>query len=73
MPVILCTVPGEMWKVSPGDISKMTDQLIRVLRDDELFARLRRNTLVKAPDYDGQKCVDRMEAKYEELMRAAGR
>jgi glycosyltransferase involved in cell wall biosynthesis len=54
-----------------GDTDTMAKNMVSVLTDDALRRRLRDAALARGQDFDGWKCVQRMQEKYEEIM--AGR
>ena len=54
----------------PGDYAKMAELILRVLRDDALCDRLRKNVLVRIRDFDMKRTIDVMEATYERIAAA---
>ena len=48
----------------------MTQQLLCALTQPAVRNRLSAAAREKSNDFDGQKCIDRMQSKYEEIMHS---
>ncbi|MCK5850199.1 MAG: glycosyltransferase family 4 protein [Kiritimatiellae bacterium] len=55
-----------MFKV--GDPEDMANKLAQVLTNKELTKSLRANALKKSKDFDGMKCIETMQNKYEDIV-----
>jgi glycosyltransferase involved in cell wall biosynthesis len=53
-----------------GDSRGMARSITRVLEDDALAEKLRKNALARSRDFDGHKCVAEMQRIYEEIAAA---
>lgn len=53
---------------APGDVEALARLTLKVLADPDLARRLRRNALARIKDFDMQRCLAKMEAKYEALV-----
>jgi L-malate glycosyltransferase len=63
--VILDDVTG--FVVAPGDIKKMAEAVLRLLKDDEMAARFGENARKRAEEeFDTEKNIKRVEALFEE-------
>jgi glycosyltransferase involved in cell wall biosynthesis len=56
----------------PGDVSRMSEQLQRVLADGELGARLRQAAQELASKFDGHKTIETMQNTYDMIMKERG-
>ena len=47
----------------------MASELKRILRDDTLRHGLAARAKERGKDFEGQRCIDRLQAKYDEIMQ----
>lgn len=52
----------------PGDAAAMAAQLVKLVRDPQLVAFLRRNAAARSGDFDGRKTIAAMQAQYERII-----
>ena len=52
---------------APGDIEALSRLTLKVLADPALARRMRLNALARIKEFDMQRCLEKMERKYEEL------
>ncbi|MFC1497787.1 glycosyltransferase family 4 protein [Verrucomicrobiota bacterium] len=53
----------------PGDIDKMTDQLLRVLNNEDLRLKLKEASVNLSKKFDGRKTIETMQGFYVEILK----
>jgi glycosyltransferase involved in cell wall biosynthesis len=51
-----------------GDVDKLAQQILRVLRNPELMTALRAASKTRSADFDGMRCVETIQRLYERIM-----